>query len=97
MACSISSNAVRCYTETLRLTPRQQQQCGRTLGASPSPVPRRSIPVRAKVAASEGSITESNRMLVFVPPHPLIKHWISVLRNDQTPSPIFSEYIRLVF
>lgn len=29
------------------------------------------------------------RMLVMVPPHPLIKHWISVLRNDQTPCPIF--------
>ncbi|KAJ6913194.1 uracil phosphoribosyltransferase [Populus alba x Populus x berolinensis] len=26
---------------------------------------------------------------VFVPPHPLIKHWVSVLRNEQTPSPIF--------
>ncbi|CAN6977465.1 unnamed protein product [Brassica rapa subsp. trilocularis] len=111
MACSISSNAVRCYTETLRLTPRQQQ-CGRvkptpssflsfnsstilvqTLGASPSPVPRRSITVRAKMAASEGSISGSNRMLVFVPPHPLIKHWISVLRNDQTPCPIFRSAI----
>lgn len=30
-----------------------------------------------------------DRMLVFVPPHPLIKHWISVLRNDQTPCPVF--------
>ncbi|GJZ40042.1 uracil phosphoribosyltransferase [Tanacetum coccineum] len=29
------------------------------------------------------------RMLVFVPPHPLIKHWVSVLRNEQTPCPIF--------
>ncbi|XP_047976705.1 uracil phosphoribosyltransferase isoform X2 [Salvia hispanica] len=28
-------------------------------------------------------------MLVFVPPHPLIKHWISVLRNEQTPCPVF--------
>lgn len=28
-------------------------------------------------------------MLVFVPPHPLIKHWVSVLRNEDTPSPIF--------
>ncbi|XP_022851029.1 uracil phosphoribosyltransferase-like isoform X1 [Olea europaea var. sylvestris] len=26
---------------------------------------------------------------VFVPPHPLIKHWISVLRNEETPCPIF--------
>ncbi|XP_063945772.1 uracil phosphoribosyltransferase isoform X2 [Daucus carota subsp. sativus] len=29
------------------------------------------------------------RMLVFVPPHPLIKHWVSILRNEQTPSPVF--------
>ncbi|KAL9245313.1 hypothetical protein vseg_018978 [Gypsophila vaccaria] len=28
-------------------------------------------------------------MLVFVPPHPLIKHWVSVLRNEATPSPVF--------
>jgi uracil phosphoribosyltransferase len=28
---------------------------------------------------------------VFVPPHPLIKHWVSVLRNEQTPCAIFSE------
>ncbi|KAF8703869.1 hypothetical protein HU200_031965 [Digitaria exilis] len=26
---------------------------------------------------------------VFVPPHPLIKHWVSVLRNEQTPCAIF--------
>ncbi|XP_022742538.1 uracil phosphoribosyltransferase-like isoform X3 [Durio zibethinus] len=26
---------------------------------------------------------------VFVSPHPLIKHWISVLRNELTPCPIF--------
>jgi len=26
---------------------------------------------------------------VFVPPHPLIKHWVSVLRNEQTPCSIF--------
>lgn len=30
-----------------------------------------------------------DKMLVFVPPHPLIKHWVSVLRNVDTPSPIF--------
>uniref|UniRef100_I1J6X5 uracil phosphoribosyltransferase n=1 Tax=Glycine max TaxID=3847 RepID=I1J6X5_SOYBN len=30
-----------------------------------------------------------NQMLVYVPPHPLIKHWVSVLRNEQTPCPIF--------
>ncbi|XP_042490541.1 uracil phosphoribosyltransferase-like isoform X3 [Macadamia integrifolia] len=30
-----------------------------------------------------------DRMLVLVPPHPLIKHWVSVLRDERTPSPIF--------
>ncbi|KAK9055528.1 hypothetical protein SSX86_026612 [Deinandra increscens subsp. villosa] len=30
-----------------------------------------------------------NRMLVVVPSHPLIKHWVSVIRNEQTPPPIF--------
>lgn len=26
---------------------------------------------------------------VYVPPHPLVKHWIAVLRNKDTPGPIF--------
>ncbi|KAL9153103.1 hypothetical protein ABFS82_10G027200 [Erythranthe guttata] len=26
---------------------------------------------------------------VFVPPHPLINHWISVLRNEQTPTSLY--------
>ncbi|CAM6071687.1 unnamed protein product [Sphagnum tenellum] len=41
-------------------------------------------------ATAEGKqIGGSNQMLVYVPPHPLIKHWISVLRNDFTPPPMF--------
>ncbi|CAN8254616.1 unnamed protein product [Cochlearia groenlandica] len=63
------------------------------VSSSSSTVSRRNTLVRAKMAASEGSINGSNRMLVFVPPHPLIKHWISVLRNDQTPCPIFRNAI----
>jgi uracil phosphoribosyltransferase len=38
---------------------------------------------------AETNPVSKNRMLVFVPPHPLIKHWVSVLRNEQTPSPVF--------
>ncbi|XP_038701674.1 uracil phosphoribosyltransferase-like [Tripterygium wilfordii] len=50
---------------------------------------RRSIvPVRSHVATEEKPVSE-DRMLVFVPPHPLIKHWVSVLRNEQTPCPIY--------
>ncbi|MEW5297987.1 MAG: hypothetical protein WDW36_001155 [Sanguina aurantia] len=28
-------------------------------------------------------------MLVYVPPHPLVKHWLAVMRNKTTPSPTF--------
>ncbi|KAE8099326.1 hypothetical protein FH972_017317 [Carpinus fangiana] len=49
---------------------------------------RSSVAVRAHTATEKKS-TSQDRMLVFVPPHPLIKHWVSVLRNEQTPSPIF--------
>ncbi|KAL7219307.1 hypothetical protein ACSBR2_012391 [Camellia fascicularis] len=44
--------------------------------------------VKSQTTMSEKSISE-NRMLVFVPPHPLVKHWVAVLRNEQTPCPIF--------
>ncbi|KAL7195230.1 hypothetical protein ACSBR1_035448 [Camellia fascicularis] len=44
--------------------------------------------VKSQTTMSEKAISE-NRMLVFVPPHPLIKHWVAVLRNEQTPCPIF--------
>ncbi|XP_060202039.1 uracil phosphoribosyltransferase [Lycium barbarum] len=39
--------------------------------------------------AAENKVVSGDRMLVFVPPHPLIKHWVSVLRNEQTPCPVF--------
>lgn len=26
---------------------------------------------------------------IFVPPHPLIQHWLAIARNDMTPPPIF--------
>lgn len=40
-------------------------------------------PARAKPGPS------TNQMLVFVPPHPLIGHWLGIARNAQTPPPIF--------
>ncbi|KAI3977765.1 hypothetical protein MKX01_039828 [Papaver californicum] len=42
----------------------------------------------AQTTAHNKPITD-DRMLVFVPPHSLIKHWVSVLRNEQTPPPVF--------
>ncbi len=26
---------------------------------------------------------------VYVPPHPLVKHWLAILRNAATPNPMF--------
>ncbi|KAL5717252.1 uracil phosphoribosyltransferase [Ranunculus cassubicifolius] len=49
---------------------------------------RNSVAVKAQTTTEKKSSTD-DRMLVFVPPHPLIKHWVSVLRNEQTPCPIF--------
>ncbi|KVI12158.1 uracil phosphoribosyltransferase [Cynara cardunculus var. scolymus] len=46
------------------------------------------MPLKAQATAEKKPLLDS-RMLVFVPPHPLIKHWVSVLRNEQTPCPIF--------
>ncbi|MQL90877.1 hypothetical protein Taro_023481 [Colocasia esculenta] len=39
--------------------------------------------------ALDNKAVSKDRMLVFVPPHPLIKHWVSVLRNEETPCAIF--------
>jgi uracil phosphoribosyltransferase len=29
------------------------------------------------------------QMLIYVPPHPLVKHWLGVMRNKDTPAAIF--------
>ncbi|CAN6442839.1 unnamed protein product [Victoria cruziana] len=49
---------------------------------------RANLAVRS-LSATDKKPAMDGRMLVFVPPHPLIKHWVSVLRNEQTPCPIF--------
>lgn len=30
-----------------------------------------------------------SQMLVYVPPHPLVKHWMGVMRSVDTPTPVF--------
>ncbi|XP_027066309.1 uracil phosphoribosyltransferase isoform X1 [Coffea arabica] len=49
---------------------------------------RRALTMDCQTTPEQKSISQE-RMLVFVPPHPLIKHWVSVLRNEDTPTPIF--------
>ncbi|RAL52350.1 unnamed protein product [Cuscuta campestris] len=70
----------------LRFSPKLQlkteilcQDCGGRRGG---------IALKCEAMTEKRSMSE-DRMLVIVPQHPLIKHWISVLRNEQTPCPIF--------
>ncbi|KAJ3676686.1 hypothetical protein LUZ60_004098 [Juncus effusus] len=37
----------------------------------------------------ESFIQDDEMLHVVVPPHPLIKHWVSVLRDEKTPSSLF--------
>ncbi|XP_013742568.1 RNA polymerase sigma factor sigC-like [Brassica napus] len=60
--------------------PIPKQMVGSSSSSSSASRPR--ILVRSSMAST-------NSMLVFVPPHPLIKHWLSLLRCDQTPLPFF--------
>lgn len=43
-------------------------------------------PHRARLVVTNAA---PQQMLVFVPPHPLVKHWIAVLRSAETPTPVF--------
>lgn len=41
------------------------------------------------VASSTAPACVTPRVQVYVPPHPLIKHWLAIMRADFTPSPTF--------
>ncbi|KAI3857488.1 hypothetical protein MKW92_035831 [Papaver armeniacum] len=60
-----------------------------SLGFSPSDGNCRNFVVKAAQTPVNNKPLTDDRMLVFVPPHSLIKHWVSVLRNEQTPPPVF--------
>ncbi|CAH2064196.1 unnamed protein product [Thlaspi arvense] len=66
--------------------PIPKQIVGSSSSSSSSSASRPRILVRSSTASSMAS---TNSMLVFVPPHPLIKHWLSLLRCEQTHFPIF--------
>ncbi|KAI3912521.1 hypothetical protein MKW98_020983 [Papaver atlanticum] len=57
--------------------------------STPSDGNRRNFVVKAAQTPVNNKPLTDDRMLVFVPPHSLIKHWVSVLRNEQTPPPVF--------
>ncbi|GFR45156.1 hypothetical protein Agub_g6539 [Astrephomene gubernaculifera] len=51
----------------------------------------RMAPVQATTdaEASKPKPKAPQQMLVYAPPHPLIKHWLAIMRADFTPPPMF--------
>jgi len=88
---SVSSSATRGVSRAAGKLQRQQQQQQRQRFG------RRGPAMTTRVNAEGGEDSDAppraqpnmNQMLVFVPPHPLLKHWLAVARNVQTPPPIF--------
>jgi len=54
---------------------------------------KKNIIKASKGAAEEngggGTPNNPNQMLIYVPPHPLLKHWLAVARNAASPSALF--------
>uniref|UniRef100_A0ACD5T9E9 Uncharacterized protein n=1 Tax=Avena sativa TaxID=4498 RepID=A0ACD5T9E9_AVESA len=76
-SCSLPSRALVKFAPAPLLAHRPRPSLAVARAASPDAT------TGARSPASGG------QMLVFVPPHPLIKHWVSVLRNEQTPCAVF--------
>lgn len=45
--------------------------------------------IHCAASTTNNKTVGTGQMLVFVPPHPLVKHWVAVLRNESTPPPLF--------
>ena len=53
---------------------------------------KKNIIIKASKGAAEengGGTPNPNQMLIYVPPHPLLKHWLAVARNAASPSALF--------
>lgn len=60
--------------------------------AAPKAIADRSMKpreVRGKAANDNLNPMASSQMLVIVPPHPLVGHWVAVARNKYSPTPMF--------
>lgn len=69
--------------QALRIRRSHGSAAGYAVGRS-----KRAVAVRCAATLNNKPVG-GDQMLVYVPPHPLIKHWVSVLRNEMTPSPLF--------
>lgn len=46
-------------------------------------------PPAAAAASAAPTFAPPRRAQIYVPPHPLVKHWLGVMRNKDTPAAIF--------
>eukprot|EP00898_Chlorokybus_atmophyticus_P007019 jgi/Chlat1/7318/Chrsp58S06947 len=53
------------------------------------PSTSRAAPVPQTCRASAAAAPKTSQMLIYVPPHPLIQHWLAVIRNKYAPPPMF--------
>ncbi|XP_020590169.1 uracil phosphoribosyltransferase isoform X1 [Phalaenopsis equestris] len=84
----LSHKSLRCFSPPLLPTPLPFSTPPSSLKIS-IPRPWFGVCAAKSSTAMEDKAMSEDRMLVMVPPHPLIKHWISVLRNELTPCAIF--------
>ncbi|KAG8042953.1 hypothetical protein GUJ93_ZPchr0465g6497 [Zizania palustris] len=87
--CSFPSPAVAISTSTRLAAPAPAPASAPLLVHRTRPSLAAARAASPDAATGARSPSSGGQMLVFVPPHPLIKHWVSVLRNVQTPCAIF--------
>ena len=67
------------------------EACARSAGARHMDSSRRDVRCMAQPPPMRDASGQPNtsQMLVFVPPHPLLKHWLAVARSSATPPQTF--------
>ena len=82
-SCSSSSKSDRgCFENRTRRHRFRQQYHHPTRGETRTGV-------RTKASSPSSPKPNPNQMLIYVPPHPLLKHWLAVARNAASPSALF--------
>jgi uracil phosphoribosyltransferase len=86
-ACSLSATRTARRNERSRRKPTPPLRPGLRLAVARAAAADDEAKSEGEPERAKGPST--NQMLVFVPPHPLINHWLAIARNAMTPPSIF--------